>query len=193
MNFVCEEDKYIVQNLLPFNHSFPKTFVEIGAYDGLHGSNTLYFERNLGWRGVCVEPDPFKVLECFKNRANTIAAACGTGDPLQIFYINMEDHGLSGLTRGGIPYRVPVIRLDTIIQSVGLGHISLLSIDTEGTEIDVWNSGQEAWEKFGKPEIVIMEHLTCGESNLEPLLYKMTHEGYKEVHRTYCNCIFRLI
>lgn len=32
------------------------TFLDIGAYDGVTGSNTLYFERSLGWTGVLVEP-----------------------------------------------------------------------------------------------------------------------------------------
>ena len=30
------------------------TFVEIGANDGLHMSNSWFFERHLGWRGMCV-------------------------------------------------------------------------------------------------------------------------------------------
>ena len=32
------------------------TFVDIGAYDGVTGSNTLYFEKWRGWTGVLVEP-----------------------------------------------------------------------------------------------------------------------------------------
>ena len=31
------------------------TFVEIGARDGLGGSNSLFFERHAGWSGFCVE------------------------------------------------------------------------------------------------------------------------------------------
>jgi len=32
------------------------TFVDIGAYDGVSGSNSLFFERARGWSGVMVEP-----------------------------------------------------------------------------------------------------------------------------------------
>lgn len=41
------------------------TFVEIGANDGLHMSNSWFFERHLGWRGMCVEANPqvFKRLQ----------------------------------------------------------------------------------------------------------------------------------
>lgn len=31
-------------------------FLDVGAYDGLTGSNSLYFEKYLGWSGVMVEP-----------------------------------------------------------------------------------------------------------------------------------------
>ena len=34
------------------------TFVDLGCYDGVTYSNTWYFERKLGWSGVCVEPEP---------------------------------------------------------------------------------------------------------------------------------------
>ena len=30
-------------------------FVEMGAFDGIHISNTLALERDVGWRGLCVE------------------------------------------------------------------------------------------------------------------------------------------
>jgi FkbM family methyltransferase len=34
------------------------TVVEIGANDGLHMSNSWFFERYLGWRSLCVEANP---------------------------------------------------------------------------------------------------------------------------------------
>jgi len=37
----------------------PQVFFEAGAVDGLTNSNTLFFERTLGWTGVCVEPSPW--------------------------------------------------------------------------------------------------------------------------------------
>ena len=36
----------------------PGIFVEIGALDGLSGSNTLFFERMYDWRGVLIEAQP---------------------------------------------------------------------------------------------------------------------------------------
>src|SRR5258706_11369284 len=33
-------------------------FVDVGAYDGVALSNTYYFEKELGWQGICIEPNP---------------------------------------------------------------------------------------------------------------------------------------
>ena len=33
-------------------------FVDLGCYDGITYSNSWYFERVLGWQGVCAEPNP---------------------------------------------------------------------------------------------------------------------------------------
>ena len=34
-------------------------FIEAGAYNGEEYSNTLYFEKELDWTGLLVEPDPW--------------------------------------------------------------------------------------------------------------------------------------
>ena len=48
------------------------TFVEIGANDGLHMSNTWFFERYLGWRGMCVEANPQVFQRLQQNRPTCI-------------------------------------------------------------------------------------------------------------------------
>ena len=44
-------------------------FIDIGAYDGICYSNTLYFEKNFDWSGICIEANPtiFKELENNRN------------------------------------------------------------------------------------------------------------------------------
>ena len=44
-------------------------FVELGANDGVAQSNTLYFEKNKGWRGILIEPTPNNFLKCLENRS----------------------------------------------------------------------------------------------------------------------------
>ena len=33
-------------------------FVDVGAHDGISSSNTGHFEIDLGWDGICIEPNP---------------------------------------------------------------------------------------------------------------------------------------
>lgn len=51
-------------------------FVELGANDGVTQSNSSYFEKHRGWRGLLVEPKPHNFLKCRKNRATRSRVRC---------------------------------------------------------------------------------------------------------------------
>lgn len=57
------------------------TFVEIGANDGLHMSNSFFFERQLGWRGMCVEASPATFRKLEANRPDCINVNALVGQP----------------------------------------------------------------------------------------------------------------
>jgi FkbM family methyltransferase len=61
------QDRYIHENF--FLNKKDGLFVDIGAYDGVESSNTLFFEESLRWRGICVEPltDIFSKLKANRN------------------------------------------------------------------------------------------------------------------------------
>ena len=54
------------------NHFFKNKkkgfFVEIGAFDGIEGSNCLYFENNYAWNGIALEPSKTQFSKLKKNR-----------------------------------------------------------------------------------------------------------------------------
>ncbi len=43
-------------------------FVEIGAFDGINGSNCFYFEKFMQWEGIAIEPSPIYFEKLKKNR-----------------------------------------------------------------------------------------------------------------------------
>lgn len=176
----CQEDRWIIENLKPG----PGYFLEVGSFDGVLSSNTIAFE-DLGWGGLLVEADPLLAAQSLIHRkANTICCAAGCGPGLQEFFINEADRGLSGLERSWPKsIWVPVLPLANLI---GCVHVNLLSIDTEGTELEVWATRGQS-----RPDIVIIEHQTLNEpSNREPILKQFAFDNYKLRHETQYNLIF---
>lgn len=56
------------------------SFVELGALDGVTGSNTIIFERCLGWRGLLIEANPsnFNKLAVSKGIPSSYTQPCAT-------------------------------------------------------------------------------------------------------------------
>jgi FkbM family methyltransferase len=185
MNFHSQfgEDKWITENL-----SLPATgvFVEVGADDGVTGSNSLHFEQ-MGWSGLCVEPDPRNHDKLRVNRKCQISTCAVGTNPDAVFHLDGHP-SLSGFLGGGEPIKVPVKPLSELLRETGIGKIDVLSIDTEGTEIDVWRSFDH--EKH-QPGIVIAEFNTSGLPLKDnELIHELNQGPYRVVHRTFANYIF---
>lgn len=56
----------------PGPEAFNKSFLEIGALDGQFLSNLLFFESQMGWRGMCIEGSPHNYKSLVVNRPNCI-------------------------------------------------------------------------------------------------------------------------
>ncbi len=142
--------------------------IEVGAYDGIKGSNSKLFEDK-GWATICIEPNPFIFPELLKNRTGrclNIAASCFTGlGELEVF--DFESGIQSSLTslktdirlieeykdaiKGTKIVEVPVFDLGSIFNL----EIDFISIDTEGTEYDVLVG---CHLHIQKPKLLIVEN-----------------------------------
>lgn len=133
-------------------------FVDIGAYDGETFSNTLFFERSMGWKGLCIEPLPsaFAKLRSQRNAiCENIAVADFEGEAE---FVEADDEGgpnekmFSGLsstfdprhtaridlyTKSRVARRVPVTRLSALLERHGLFDIDYCSLDVEGGELAI--------------------------------------------------------
>jgi FkbM family methyltransferase len=180
------EDRWIVENV-----SLPTkgVFVEVGAYDGVTGSNTLHFEQQ-GWTGLIVEPDPRQRQKLARNRRCRIETCAIGSNPDAVFHLTRAPE-LSGFLRKGGDVRLPVKSFEEVLKIHGIGQIDLLSVDTEGTEIEVWRSFDA---DLYRPQVVILEYQTLGlplqDNNL---LDEMNRGPYRLLHRTQANLIFHRI
>ena len=200
MNFYGQyrEDQWLVENL-----KLPERgiFVEVGASDGRECSNTLHFEEK-GWTGLCVEADPrvWNALLANRKCACYLGAVAPKPGRVNIDCTVVQTH--SGIGRNattpygkGTAVSVPALSLSALLTAHDIEHVDILSIDTEGTEIDVWDSIFDwvLWDGRGHPlpSIVIMEWETAGLPSAEAALMTRMTPTYKCVHKTAGNLIFQ--
>ena len=121
-------------------------YIELGANDGLIQSNTAFFEKELGWSGILIEPSLKGYQECKKNRPNSICLnyACVSND-YQSDYIegDFKNNALMGsvngirLNRKDNFVKVKAITLEKILDEHCHTNIDFLSLDTEGYELEI--------------------------------------------------------
>lgn len=180
------EDRWIVEHLeLPERG----TFVEVGAYDGIELSNTYHFEQK-GWTGLCIEADPRMWHRLLLNRQCNKFFGLASPVPGTVAFDMMEIPSHSGVGRGGKTIQVPSLPLGDLLDAYMMFDVDLLSLDTEGTELHVWESASFNCD-HRYPRIVIIEHDTAGlPSAREAILDYFKLLPYGLVHETTGNLIF---
>jgi FkbM family methyltransferase len=127
-------------------------FVEFGAADGLATSNTCMLERVLGWTGILAEPLPSMHAALARNRGVAIDHRCvysRTGAELEFAEIadaptlsgiahHLEDGTARAATSAQRRFAVTTVSLDDLLaEHRAPRHIDYLSIDTEGSELEI--------------------------------------------------------
>jgi FkbM family methyltransferase len=140
-------------------------FIEVGANDGISFSNTYLLEKDYGWTGICVEPLPDKFEQMVKRRPESICvqkAVFSQSDLILDFTVANMFSGLVDFIdchregRVSNKIKVTTITMDDLLkQSHAPNFIEYLSIDTEGTELEVLKSIDHSTYKFG---IIHLEH-----------------------------------
>lgn len=160
-------------------------FVEAGALDGLLHSNTLYFEREMGWRGVLIEPIAQLAEQAMRNRpgATVYPVALAATEREEVFQISSVV-GWSGFARVPHerrasrpiwPVKVRTLPLAELLRDVGAPRVDYLSLDLEGAEFEVL-----AGFPFGEFAIDVLGVEDNGVSELRALMEK---NGYRPIGR----------
>jgi len=55
-----------------YNKKYNGYFIEIGASNGITDSNTYLVEKDYNWKGICVEPIPYRFRDLKNNRPNSL-------------------------------------------------------------------------------------------------------------------------
>ena len=144
-----------------FEYGYSGVCIEVGAANGVKGSNTFYFEKK-GWKTLCIEPNPKYKEEIEKYRKLVRYFACGSESKeteMTIFEVG-EKNIMSSLSSISPDERLVNDHINIInnkykinVQQLTLNQIlenevtntefekikyfDFISIDTEGTEIEV--------------------------------------------------------
>lgn len=144
-----EDDRVVFETYFKDPPKYDGVYLEMGAYDGVSGSNTLFFDEALGWSGVLIESSPSLFERVRTRRPHAIKirmAACQ--DPVG----QIEFLGGGGPTDGAVGVMPPAFRgafhgptaprynvscapLGTMLRYAGVTHIDFFSLDVENAEL----------------------------------------------------------
>lgn len=127
-------------------------FVDIGGYDGVTGSNTLFFEQYRGWSGILVEPVAAQLARArLVRRCPCLQLAIGA-EAGEAVFIEVSagltqmsglaasyDTGLLAQVRADPRHRERRLTLHTstisdVLEDAGIEHPDFISLDIEGGE-----------------------------------------------------------
>ncbi len=160
-------------------------FVEVGANAPKDLSQTWLLEK-MGWSGVLVEPLPDRCEALRRERPNSKVFEVAVGPPEKTgeadFYVQDAFSSLAPNLKDNVMdyrsvIRVNVVTLDAVLDEAGITRVDFLSVDTEGTELEVFR-GLDLRRR--RPSLILVE---------DPVLHLKVHRhlasaGYRLVRRT---------
>lgn len=197
------QDEYIYNNF--FKNKKNGYFLEIGADDGLRFSNCAFFEKELGWNGIAVEARKDAFNNLIKNR-NCICLNKVLSDKIEeTKFLELKGYGigLSGIIdkyderhinrinneiknpnhKSKEIITVKTEKLNDILDNYDVINIDFLSIDTEGSEIDILKTLD--FNKYNINVITIEDNY-----NDIKLMNFFKDRNYKFVKQIECDKIF---
>jgi FkbM family methyltransferase len=196
------QDRFLLENF--FRGKRGGVFVDVGAYDGETFSNSLFFERTMGWTGLCVEPLPSAFARLRATRKAACEQVCVADFEGEAEFTEADDPGrnekmLSGLTAqfdlrhlrfmqhlsvSRATRVVPVTRLSKLLDKHRLYEIDYCSIDTEGAELAILS--ELDFERFR------VSVLTVEDNSLDERLPRlMAAKGYDVFARLEQDIVFK--
>ena len=151
------QEKFVIDY---FNGKENGIFIELGGLDGVRHSNTFLLEFKYGWKGLIIEPSPSLYEELSINRkVYTENFLIGKEDKDSVEFLYIKDKskciGLQGVVQNynpkhvkrinrelGKDYKYEIIKLkmttlQNLCEKYGLLNIDYLSLDVEGSELQV--------------------------------------------------------
>lgn len=186
-----DQDRFI-ERFFTTNGARFRRFIEVGAFDGVHYSNTRRLALKYGWQGISIEPvrknhqrliDSYAgtSVECLRlaasNREGRLEINVSTYPHLPEWGTDVASLEASETSRWGkygavwSKEKVEVTTINNLLQERKIIGFDLISVDVEGHDLAVL---QGVDFNLHKPSLVIVEY----SSNRDSILGYMINQGY---------------
>ncbi len=147
-----QQDWFLFHNF--FKHlgaGYKGTYVDVGSNDPFKLSNTAFFDKCLGWRGVCVEPQPEYATATRLQRSCQFFPNCVWNSRKSVdmkaqgaasHVLNSMESSQMRMMQDPDHQLVPVqcLPLQNILVQAHVQTIDFLSVDIEGSEMEAMTS-----------------------------------------------------
>jgi hypothetical protein len=186
-------DQFLNTNF--FNNKTSGVYIEVGALDGITNSPSYYFEKNLGWTGLLIDPHPLMYMKLGIYRSKNIITnnlISNSTAPLKYDYIMLQCPSMSGVYNTmppsiyntyyendnmnyikGSSILLPVTLSKTVLNTM-FTSIDFMVVNTVGHEYEIMQS----WD-FSVPINIIMIYMydELSSTNNQCIQY-MKNNGY---------------
>lgn len=182
------QDFFVLDKLHYKKHGY---FVDIGASDGITGSNTFILEKFYKWSGICVDPNPATLKSLCGARDVTISDLCvynETGKILPFKFLQDQDNFYGWNLRASLSNHMldTAVEFNTInVLTISMNdllklynapkNIDYISLDTEGSEYEILSTFD--FTKYNV-KIFTVEHKSSDREKIKNL---MLTNGYSLV------------
>lgn len=165
-------------------------FVEFGAASGIAGSNTYLLEKFYGWNGIVAEPARVYRSDLHKSRSCHIDYRCVySSSDTEVDFLESKTSMLSTILgyedQDSLSkdrkirrlYKVQTVSLNDLLDEYNAPkHINYMSVDTEGTELEILSKLD--FQKYTFDFLSIEHNSAVQEKTIEEL---MNENGYVRI------------
>lgn|GEM_PF-1052939 len=174
------DDVWLRDVYYPYKPKTDDIVIDVGAHMGFF---TLKIAKNVKMI-IAVEPDPtnfrFLVLNIKINQVDKKVAAYNValGDANRQMFLDRTGYGggRSKITSQKTDIQVKTQTLDSLVETVGLDHVDLIKIDTEGNELSVIRGAQEVLRRY-RPDLLVASYHFPKELHL--VANQLRRNGYR--------------
>jgi len=148
------QDAYIYRNFFAGRPAGGGFYVDVGANAPKELSNTWFFDKCLGWKGICVEASPTRAAQLKAQRGCKVVHNCVWSHEKTLLLSGTDAGSINDHLVAGGTYPVLCRTIDDILTAEKVPHIDYFSLDIESAEPQALR-GMD-FSRFA-PDVVVVE------------------------------------